>query len=345
MIATPDLPDTHVTIALPRQHSKLDEKRVPIDVVNVIIDELRHDRAALRSCALTAREWLHRSRVHLHRVFTLLHADFTFHSDYAEIRYDVVRKEMPILLQYADELYLKGVDRVLHGDYKRGSPIWSFLPLLRHVRTLHLGNTDLANVSPLCLQNPCSYSWALLFPVLQMLNLSDVSFRYRHNALVLAQNFRGLRFFSAENIRVDNVQFASPPSTPVAFTPRSIRVLDCCDVQWFIPTLTTHLEESEEAREKLERLRIDSNLSADTTSYLQNTLKIVGDGLSELHLSLQEKYQPTQILSNMRAAYIRKGKECCQPRSVPPLTSSQRCCALRNARTCRCSIYLCNETA
>ncbi|KAI0090968.1 hypothetical protein BDY19DRAFT_932660 [Irpex rosettiformis] len=43
----------------------------PQEITDSIIDCLAHDRGALKSCALTRRAWLHRSRHHLHRKVAL----------------------------------------------------------------------------------------------------------------------------------------------------------------------------------------------------------------------------------------------------------------------------------
>ncbi|KAI0087037.1 hypothetical protein BDY19DRAFT_907898 [Irpex rosettiformis] len=276
----------------------------------MIIDELRHDRASLRSCALTARGWLHRSRTHLHRVFILQHNDFTFQSDKAEARYATIQREIPVILQYADQLDLQGVGSAPCGDYGRGSPIWSLLSLVRHVRTLRIIDTDLASVSLLCLQNPGSRSWTFLFPGLQILDIVRTSFQNPYDIFNLVCSFRQLRSFSIDDAGAISVASALPQPTFITFGPKVIRILNSHKMQGLVAALTAHLASSEEARETLQKLHIDSNLTTEASSVLQKLVKVVENTLPELHISLQEQCLTPHRISNMRAVDIRRAVQC-----------------------------------
>lgn len=185
---------------------------VPQDVLSIIIDEARYDRETLKVCSLASSSLLHHSRRHLHRVFTLKHADYNTISVSDSERLSQLSL-LPALVDYAEEFRLIAVDRKYLQDScsDRRADFWSVVRRFKHVRKVRFVNLDWAWGPRTALQDKINLVHA--FPTVYDLAIVSSTFADTDEIMALALQFpqlSTLRLTQNTGIRID----ALPPPDP-----------------------------------------------------------------------------------------------------------------------------------
>ncbi|TCD63282.1 hypothetical protein EIP91_005772 [Steccherinum ochraceum] len=133
------LPDDTQTMKLKRQNGGTGPfaPDVPQEIVDLIIDNLQDDPLALRSCALTAHNWVHRSRRHLHSLVRI-----------GEYYVNLRRYASPPVAQYVRslDLYMVRTDRGRQRTTTES--LWKMVARFQNLRSLVIRDFEFYRLSP-----------------------------------------------------------------------------------------------------------------------------------------------------------------------------------------------------
>ncbi|KAI0791581.1 hypothetical protein BC629DRAFT_370899 [Irpex lacteus] len=281
---------------------------LPLDLVEYIIDELRDDRAALRSCNLTSRLWTHRARTHLHRTFTLELVTEAVTACHKYQHYSSL-SELPVILQYADGVEIKyapccePIDEALCSDQ-----FWSIVHQLGHVRRIYIHDGDFTCNSRLRID---SLRWGRLFPVVEVLSLFGTTFLDSNGPLLLASRFPVLQTLELDSINAGPVEandctLSGEESSVQSVALRSLHV-NCHDKPEILRTLLRHVKSSHSG---LQSLRLSTTLGVEESTNFANFLREGETDVRDLHLVLQQDSQYPQFSSNMRREVLQRASRC-----------------------------------
>ncbi|KAI0083792.1 hypothetical protein BDY19DRAFT_614000 [Irpex rosettiformis] len=295
------------------RYSHYSKPIVPLDLVEYIIDELRHDRAALQACNLTSRLWSHRARTHLHRTLTIEHINAALISD-KKCSHHQMLDDLPVILKYADEVRLKGVLYAEPRDENLcGAQFWSTIDRLRHVRRVCMINTDLTCTSFRHFDSFNPRFWGRMFPAVENLSLIDTKFLDSLGPLLLASEFPRLQVLTLKDVKAGPV-VASLSDTKEAtglnaLAPRSVRI-SCHDQPQLVCEMLRHVRALRAASDTLEVLRLSTALGIEESIELATFFHEAETNLRDLHLVLQQHPDHTPFLSNMRVEVLKRVSWC-----------------------------------
>lgn len=110
---------------------------VPQEILDLIIDNLQDEPLALRACALTARNWVHRSRRHLHSRVRI-----------GEYYVNLKRYSHPQVAQYVRELNLYMVSTTRGRQRQTTESLWKLVERFPNVHTLALREFEFYRLTP-----------------------------------------------------------------------------------------------------------------------------------------------------------------------------------------------------
>jgi hypothetical protein len=185
--------------------------RLPQDILDMVLDVLCDDKLSLKACSRASSLLLHRSRKHLHRVFTLEHNNCSLLSDIQREKLAQLT-QLPAIIDYADEFRLVTAEskQACESGKDLKDDFWSIIGRFKHASKLQLVGMDWTRGPPTALQDKVALSCA--FPVVRDLGIVDSIFVDQDEVLTLVSHFPLLTQLRFTDV-APTTSFVSPVTT------------------------------------------------------------------------------------------------------------------------------------
>ncbi|KAI0087033.1 hypothetical protein BDY19DRAFT_907894 [Irpex rosettiformis] len=282
--------------------------RIPQDVLNLIVDEARHDRETLKACSLASSSFLHCSRKHIHRIFTLKHVDYNTLSDQESSRLTQL-SSLTALVDYAEEFRLIALDRkyLRNSRTDRRADFWNTLRRFKDIKALRLIHLDWAYGPRTALQDKITLARA--FPTVCDLGIVNSAFADAEEIVALVRQFprlSTLRLTQGIGIRNHTLPPPDPQGieyaldvTPSLFpsiicashgssppVPRNIHIVGCHADQAGVVAIRDLLRSSQ-SRE-VESFTMSAVLNQEDPTGTTSLIPLVRQSLLDLHVVAQQ---------------------------------------------------------